>query len=227
MFKKLFIILLLFPFWVLSQNVDDTVDHKYLEDQIYLGVNYNFMNNLPNDADQRNFSYGLNAGIIKDIPLNYTRNLGLGIGLGYAVNSYYSNLIATEGANGISYNVAESDLDFNRSKFEIHSVEVPFEIRWRNSSPTDYKFLRVYTGIKFAYNFSSRSKLITDTESSGFYNSDIKKFEYGLTLNAGYNTFNLHVYYSLTDFFNTKKTLTTGEVLNITPIKVGLVFYIL
>lgn len=229
MLKKLFIVFLFLPLWAFSQKESnsDSIDHKYLEDQIYLGVNYNFLNNKPEGIVQRNFSYGLNGGFIKDIPLNYNRDLGLGLGLGYAVNSYYSNLIAIESSNGVSYNIADGDFNFKRSKFEIHSIEMPLEIRWRNSTPTDYKFLRIYAGIKFAYNFSSRSKLITDAETSGFFNSDIEKFQYGLTFNAGYNTFNIHFYYSLSDFLREGTGLNTGEDFNIKPIKLGLVFYIL
>ena len=185
------------------------------------------MLNRPDGVVQRNFSYGLQGGIIRDLPLNVNRNFGLGIGIGYAVNSYYTNLISTADNGTVSYSVASSDFKFDRSKFEIHSIELPFELRWRNSTPTDYKFLRIYSGIKFGYNFSARSKLVTSDTRNGFANPDIEKFQYGLTFNLGYNTFNLHLYYSLSDFLKKDTVLDTGETIAMKPIRIGLIFYIL
>src|SRR5690606_9559354 len=68
------------------------VDTKYLEDQFYIGLGYNLLLNKPDLLSQRNLSYGLQLGFIKDLPLNPERNFGLGVGVGYAVNSYYSNI---------------------------------------------------------------------------------------------------------------------------------------
>ena len=51
--------------------IRDEQDRKYLEDQFYLGVTYNFLMDLPEEAEQRNLSYGLQGGFIKDIPLNF------------------------------------------------------------------------------------------------------------------------------------------------------------
>lgn len=229
MSKSIFLFLLIFPLLQFSQTVKDSVaiDPHYLEDQFYIGLNYNFMLHKPNDVVQRNFSYGLQGGFIRDIPLNIPRNFGLGIGVGYAVNSYYTNLISTSLNDAIQYSVASGDFEYNRSKFEVHSLEIPIELRWRNSSPTDYKFLRLYSGIKFGYNFSTRSKLVTHDERTGFANTDIEKFQYGLTFNLGYNTFNLHVYYSLSDFLNKNAVLDTGDTIEMKPLRIGLIFYML
>tara|TARA_R110000796_G_scaffold37722_4_gene95422 strand:+ start:336863 stop:337552 length:690 start_codon:yes stop_codon:yes gene_type:complete len=229
MSKSIVLFFLIFPLLQFSQTVNDSndIDTHYLEDQFYLGLNYNFMLNRPDGVVQRNFSYGLQGGIIRDLPLNVNRNFGLGIGIGYAVNSYYTNLISTADNGTVSYSVASSDFKFDRSKFEIHSIELPFELRWRNSTPTDYKFLRIYSGIKFGYNFSARSKLVTSDTRNGFANPDIEKFQYGLTFNLGYNTFNLHLYYSLSDFLKKDTVLDTGETIAMKPIRIGLIFYIL
>jgi len=229
MSKSLFLVLLCFPLLQFSQTVNDAnaIDTHYLEDQFYVGLNYNFMLNKPNDVVHRNFSYGLQAGYIRDIPLNVQRNFGIGIGIGYEVNSYYTNLISTSASGVIAYTVASSDFEYDKSKFEIHSIDLPIELRWRTSTPTDYKFLRLYSGIKLAYNFSSKSKLITNDGRTGFANSDIEKFQYGLTFNFGYNTFNLHVYYSLSDFLKKDAVLDTGESIEMKPLRIGLIFYML
>jgi hypothetical protein len=228
---KLLYFVFIFPFLINGQqkkiNNTESIDANYLEDQIYVGLSYNFMASKPSDVTQRNFSYGLQLGIIRDIPLNQKRNFGLGLGLGYAINSYYSNLISTKTDDVIEYTTDSDDIDLVRSKFETHSIEVPFEFRWRTSTPTNYNFFRVYAGFKIAYNFGTRSVLVTDDGREGFSNTDINKLQYGLTCNFGYNTFNLHVYYALNEFLKDGTSLDTGDSINFQPLRLGLIFYIL
>ncbi len=201
-------------------------DSKYLEDQFYLGITYNFLLDKPTDFTQRNLSYGLQGGIIKDIPLNSARTFALGVGLGYAVNSYYSNMVASESLDGVLYEKATEAANVKRSKIENHLVEFPLEFRWRDSTLEEYKFWRVYTGIKLGYVFGSRSKLVTDADKTSFINPDIRKFQYGLMFNFGYNTFNVHIYYALNNLFE-DGAIFEEEDLKLKPLRVGLIFYIL
>lgn len=211
-----------------SQTENDSLppDTKYLEDQFYLGITYNFILNKPTDVSQRNLSYGLQAGLIKDIPLNQNRTVALGIGLGYGVYSYYTNLKAEEEADGFSYRIPIEDENLKRNKIETHLIEVPFEFRWRNSTATSYKFWRVYAGAKLGYVVGARSKAVFEDYSDSFYNRDVTDFQYGLTLNLGYNTFNMHVYYALNGLFDGAKT-NAGENIDFTALRIGLIFYIL
>lgn len=212
----------------------ETGDLKYLEDQFYLGITYNSLLYKPSDFTQRNLSYGLQGGFIKDIPVNGNRTFAIGLGLGYAVNSYYSNLWASETTDGVSYSIIEEDvitvddveLTVKRNKFETHLIEVPLEFRWRNSTPSEYKFTRIYGGMKFAYVFSGRSKLVTSSDATSFANQDIQRFQYGLMLNVGYNTFNVHVYYALSRLLDESATVD-AESLDLKPLRIGLIFYIL
>lgn len=227
--RVIYFFLIFYPFLSFAQS-SEVLSQKptdYLEDQIYFGVNYNLLANKPNDAFQRNFSYGLQGGVIRDIPLTNNGRIALGVGLGYAVNSYYSNIISTNTNGNVVYTLAASDFDYNRSKFETHSLEIPIEFRWRNSTVTRYKFFRLYSGLKFNYNFSNRYKLVTDAGKNVFSNDDIKKFQYGLSLNVGYNTFNLHLYYSLSDLMEKDAVIINGEKLAIKPLRIGLIFYLL
>ncbi|MDX1767638.1 porin family protein [Arenibacter troitsensis] len=210
---------------VLESNKE--VDRKYLEDQFYFGLTYNFATNLPADVSQRNLSYGLQAGFIKDIPLSYQRNMGIAIGLGYGINSYYTNLLASQQGSDVVYSVLGSDADFKRNKIATHVLEVPFQIRWRNSTPEEYKFWRIYTGVKLGYVFDGRSKFVSSSEKIVFVNKDIRDFQYGLTLNVGYNTFNIHIYYALSSLFNDGVMGETGDLIEFKPLKVGLIFFIL
>jgi len=202
---------------------DSISDHRYFEDQFYLGLSYNFLLNQPEGSNQRNLSYGLLTGVIKDVPLNHSRTKAIGIGVGLALNSYYSNLVAKESGDNISYAI---DDDITRSKLETHLLEFPLEFRWRNSTVEEYKFWRIYGGVKAAYIIGARSKFVSDTTSDGFYNTDLSRFQYGLTLSFGYNTFNLHAYYALTDLFEGNATVN-GEILQYRPLRIGLIFYIL
>jgi len=210
-----------------AQQEVSEVDLNYLEDQFYVGITYNFILNKPEPITQRNLSYGLDVGFIKDIPLNSNRNVAIGVGLGYAVNSYYTNLLVEEVDSQFGYSTLLSETDSKRNKLETHLLEFPVEFRWRTSTPEDYKFWRIYTGLKFSYLLGGRSKRVGDLGKQSFYNTDLRNLQYGLTLNFGYNTFNVHVYYALNNLFEDNLTLTTGEELNFIPLRIGLIFFIL
>ncbi|WP_299431658.1 porin family protein [uncultured Maribacter sp.] len=210
-----------------QKEIDSTfVDSNFLEDQFYIGVTYNFLVNKDDAINQRNLSYGLQGGFIKDIPLNTSRKLALGIGLGYALNNYYSNLRATDTGSGIDYSILNNTGDYKHNKIESHVIEMPLEFRWRNATGTDYKFWRIYAGLKLGYVLSTRSKYIGNIVRSSFYNKDTSNFQYGLSFSFGYNTFNIHMHYSLSNLFN-DSTFLNGERINMKPLRVGLIFYIL
>lgn len=211
---------------VLAQAQPDP-DPRYLEDQFYVGLTYNLLRNRPATISQNNLSYGLFMGLIKDIPVNGPRTWALGIGLGYGVNSYYSNLRALESSGGFTYVNADALEGYRRNKLETHLVEMPIEIRWRSSNATDYKFWRIYGGVKAGYIVGTRSKYIGDTTKDSFYNPDSENLQYGLTLSVGYNTFNLHAYYGLNSLFQEGVTGPQGQPLEMAAVRVGLIFYIL
>ncbi|WP_239023246.1 porin family protein [Muricauda aurantiaca] len=199
---------------------------RYLEDQFYVGLGYNILLNRPTNIFQRNLSYNLQLGFIKDFPLNARRNFGIGLGLGYAANSYYSNIGASEANNIITYQVLSAS-DFERSKFETHAIEIPFELRWRTSTIDEYKFWRIYAGAKIGYVFSGRSRVVTESGSNAFSNEDIQDFQYGLLLSFGYNTWNIHAYYALNPLLQNGTNLENGDVIDMRVLRVGIIFYIL
>lgn len=229
--KGLILIFFCFFIGVISAQELKTLqvtDSLYLEDQFYLGITYNLFLNKPTGVTQRNLSYGLQGGYIRDIPLNQRRNVALGIGLGYAVYSYYTNLVVRESDSGLLYSALGADVDYKRSKIENHVIEIPLELRWRNSTPEDYRFWRIYTGVKFGYVFGSRSKFVSNQETISFTNKDSRNFQYGLTLNVGYNTFNIQAYYSLVNLFDDGvNSADGGENIAVRPLRIGIIFYIL
>ncbi|MCV6631657.1 MAG: PorT family protein [Flavobacteriaceae bacterium] len=218
-----------------SQNTADLEDIRYVEDQFYAGITYNFVFNLPKDINQNNFSYGLQIGFIKDFPVNYQRNFAIGLGIGYAYNNYYHNLRAQEVDGKMQFAVVASDIRFKRNKFESQLIEIPLEFRWRSkkniewdqTKPDSYKFWRVYTGFRLGYAIRNRAKFITDANKEVLKLPEMNTWKYGLTLSMGYNNWNFYAYYGLNDLFEKGTKTVNGENMTMRPLRVGLLFYIL
>jgi len=214
-------------FSILSYSQINEVDDKYREDQIYFGVFYNSLINSPTDFNQNKFSSSINLGFIRDIPLNKTRNFGIGLGLGYSNSSFHNNLKFSNINNQLDVKIV-SDLDsFTKNKWVLNELEFPFEIRWRTSTPENYKFWRIYFGLKTSYIISSKVKYESSSNNQTIRNLPFNNFQSGFTLNAGNNTWNLGVYLGLQPLFDKEFTKNHINIKNIKQFKVGLIFYIL
>lgn len=206
-----------------QEQLNTNLDEKYLEDQLYLSLNYAILTNKPAGLVQNGFSSGISLGFIKDIPINANRNLGFGLGLGYGFSSYIQNL-KIDIANGVElFSLAEN---YNSNKLNFSFVEIPIEFRWRTSTVEKYKFWRIYSGVKLAYVLASKSTYVTDIQTLAIKNiTSIAKFRYGLTLSAGYSTWNINFYYSLSPLF--KNTTLNGKEVDSKEFKVGIIFYVM
>ncbi|WP_067145127.1 porin family protein [Pseudotamlana agarivorans] len=203
------------------------VDSLYKEDHFYAGITYNLIVKRPEGLSQNGFSWSLSLGYIKDMPINKARNKAFGIGLGYAADSYNQNLLVREDDGSFVYEVIDGDSSFSKNKFTFHLIELPIEYRWRTSTPTESAFWRIYTGFKLGYVISDISSYKGDLGSFRYTNNpDFNSFQYGLTLSVGYNTWNLHVNYLLNPLFSDSAKLD-GETIDMSIIKMGLIFYIL
>lgn len=203
-------------------------DSLYKEDQFYAGVTYNLIGNKPEGLSQSGFSAGLHLGFIKDMPINKRRNVAIGLGLGYSANSFNQNmLISKDNLGNITYSILTDSETYSKNKFAVHAIEMPFEFRWRTSTPSEYEFWRIYLGFKLGYVFAHTTKYNGDLGSIKFSNiNDFNDFQYGLTLSAGYNTWNFHLYYGLNPIFSNDAKLN-AENIDMNAIKIGLMFYIL
>ena len=223
--KSILLILLFISFYSFSQVDSVYVDNNYLEDQLYIGLTYNILNNKPTGFNQNGLSGGLSFGFIKDMPINGKRNKAIGIGLGYAYNAYIQNLKITDTGTSTFFEIID-DQNFNSNRISTHTLEIPIELRWRTSTPSDYSFWRIYTGVKLGYVFASNARF---SDSSGtIIEKGIDKvntFQYGLTLSAGYGTLNLNLYYGLNTFFD--KAQVNNESIELTQLNIGLIFYIM
>ena len=213
-----------------SKEVDTIfVDNKYREDQFYLSITYNLLGKKSSEVKQSGFSTGFHFGIIRDMPFNERRNKAFGIGLGLSVNAYNQNILIKEDTDqNYSYQIIdESDITIKRNKFTTYLIEVPVQYRWRTSTAKDYKFWRIYTGLKFGYvlhNWSRFTGSIDDIKITGI--DDFNKLQYGLTLSAGYSTWNFSIYYGLNSIFKDTAQLD-GNSIDMNSIKIGLMFYVL
>ena len=207
-----------------AQEIEEKdIDSLYREDQFYAGITYNLLG-----VTQSGFSFGFHFGFISDMPINKARNKAFGIGLGYSSNGYNQNILMSRDDNGkFIYTLLEDSGTYSRNKINTHIIEVPIQFRWRTSTPSDYGFWRIYAGFKFGYVVSHVSKYKGDLGNINHYgNDDFNDFQYGLTLSAGYSTWNLHVYYGLNSILSGTAMLNDNPI-NMNAIKLGLMFYML
>jgi len=211
-----------------NSPVTKVIDSLYREDQFYIGLTFHLLRDLPESVSQSGFSGGLHLGFIRDFPLNKRRNIGFGAGLGWSGNSFGQELFIGEDSNNntVFRNLNSEGIDYNSNRFTTQLIEVPIEFRWRTSTPDSHKFWRVYTGLRLGYvyyfqsTFKQGGNQVIQTDVP-----ELNRFRIGTTLSFGYNTFNLHLYYSLNPFFKDAK-LGNSDI-GITTFKVGLMFYIL
>ena len=197
---------------------------KYADDQIYASISYAQFYSQPTQISKSGFSYTISTGFIKDFILNKKGNLSIAAGIGYGYN-FFNHKLKVEEVN--NQTLFSSDNTLISNKMRLHNFEFPLEIRWRTSSANKYKFWRIYTGVKFSYNFSNNFEFIDVSNNVTSYSnvSSYNKLQYGLTLSAGYDAFNIHVYYGLTPLF--KDTTINSGTIDTKTLTFGLIFYIL
>lgn len=225
---RIYCFILMISFGVFGQVPKDStnvsIDPNYLEDQLYIGVTYNIFSNTPDGFVKDGFAYGFSGGFIKDIPFNTRRNVGIGVGLGYAFNTHIQNVVVTEN----NVNIRNAELNESTYTIKTNSLEFPLEFRWRTSTLEKYKFWRIYTGLNISYVLNSSSigerndELVELTEVL-----ELEKWQYAYSLSAGYGTWNFYLHYTLNPFFKSNSTLDSGSELKMNSFKMGLIFYLL
>lgn len=234
MSKHVYLFLLFIGFGYLpgafsQENTESTVDSLYREDQIYFGFTYNLLVGKPEGITGKQFSGGFHTGFIRDFPLNERRNVALGIGLGWSINTYGQNLFLGEDAQGNTnfINLEAEEIEFDKNRFSTQAIDLPLQFRWRTSTPETYKFWRIYAGLRPSYVYYFRSKFVQQELS--VIQTDVpefNRFRLGATFTFGYNTFNFNFYYSLNSFFNEDARIE-GEQIDLKTFQVGLMFFLL
>ena len=207
----------------------DSTDSKYREDQFYIGATYNLLTSVPDGVGTQGLSGGIHFGFLRDMPINKRRTVAIAVGLGLGFNLHGQLLFIGETTDGetIFTVLNDSKVDFTANRFNLSTIEVPIEFRWRSSTPDSYRFWRIYAGFKVGYaywyksTFEQPGNVVTQTNIPEF-----QKIRMNASLTFGYNSFNFMASYSLNPFF--KGALTTdGQEVNFRTIQLGMVFYLL
>lgn len=196
-----------------EKSVYKVVDSLFREDQFYISVSYNLVQNRPSGFKQFGFSQGFTAGFLRDFPISKDRKWAIAPGVGYS----YNNIKQFVNSDDI---FGDGSTENIRTTIASHSVEFPFEVRWRNATPTNHKFWRLYAGFKATYVLDATIKVESSsgTEKNSVLD-DINRWQYGAYLSLGYNTWNPYVYYGLNPIFNEGSKMSNFNI--------GFMFYIL
>lgn len=217
-----FIYLFIFSFsFSQEENKSKVVDSLFREDQFYVSISYNLVQNRPNGFKQFSFSPGITLGFLRDFPFTKGRKWSVAPGFGYN----YNNIKQFINSNDLEVDdlILANTNEIIRTWYTSHSLEIPLELRWRNATPTQYKYWRVHVGFKVSYVLSSKLKF--ESESIKNKNNKIEvaesinKWQYGAYLGLGYNTWNPYVYYGLNPIFKDGSKLSN--------LNFGFIFYIL
>lgn len=209
----------------LAQDSLAVTKDRYKEDQWYTSISFLLADESIDGFRLNGLSQSFSIGFIKDISLNDKSNRALGIGLGYGINNYGSNLnYSKENSDIYEFSLIESTLLISKNRLITHFLEVPIEFRWRTSTATTFKFWRIYTGYLLRYNFFSRLKPFYDPSITL---KEVTPISHALKFSAGYNTWNIYFEYSLTPFFKSGTQTNLGTPLELNSIRAGLVFYVL
>jgi hypothetical protein len=209
-----------------KEQVPVKIDSLYREDQFYVGLTYNTLENKPENVTQQKISLGVAAGFLRDMPINKNRNVAIASGVGFALNNYNQNLTISKVGERNSYSINNNGAGFDKNKFTQLLVEVPIEFRWRSSTFESYKFWRIYGGVKFSYLLYDKSVFKTAaTKTIITNNKDFNDFLYGVYLSGGYNTINIYAYYGLNPLF--KSAVADGQKVDFRSLQLGIIFYIL
>lgn len=194
------------------------VDSLFREDQFYVSISYNFLQNKPDNFSQYSFSTGLSAGFLRDFPISDNRHWAIAPGIGYSFNDLKQNIDFSSISNS-------TDTEIVKSRIILHYVDFPLELRWRNATPDSHKFWRIYGGFMASYLLNGKFKY-EGSFGSGTENINdlLNKFQYATYLTFGFNTWNAYIHYGLNPFFDKDKTTTEN---NVTTLKIGLMFYVL
>lgn len=206
-------------------TLDVKIDSLYREDQFYAGFNYNSIVRKPSGMSQQKISFGFSAGFLRDMPINKKRTFAIATGIGFLFNNYLQDMAITGSSQNPVYEVIETDFDKNR--FEQFRVELPIEFRWRNSTPQEFQFFRIYGGFKVSYLLADKSVFDDGNDKIVIKNNkDFEDFLYGVYLSMGYSAFNLQVYYNINSIFKSSAQIDSVPI-TMNALSIGLVFYIL
>jgi hypothetical protein len=196
----------------------------YREDQIYINFSSIRAFDIEDNLRQVGLSYSYAFGYMRDIPLNKKGTLALGVGLGY--NRSRIKLTYDKAS---PFNDLNSDISFDylfESKVVLNTLQIPLEIRWRNSTATKYRFWRMYAGFTFNLLLRDKVEITRNLVTENYSNTGLfRDWEVGPHMSVGYGIWNFHIYYSINNLF-AKDAQRRYSGFETNYLKLGLQFFI-
>ena len=211
-------------FWVCFASAQIKDSLNYREDQFYVDLNFSLQHIEINGFKQNGFSRSVNVGMLRDYPTSKLGDKAIAVGLGYGFVRLVNNINVEQSQQSYLYNVPEAQRAL-RNVFSYHQLQLPVELRWRTSSPSEYAFWRVYLGYRLSYQFGTQYQPFFGRKFSLV--NQLNEIQHSIGISLGFNTWNLRFDYNLTPLFKEEIRTINNRTLKLFPLQLGLIFYLL
>ena len=216
--------LLLFLLWASfsSAQIKDSLDYR--EDQVYIDLNFSLQPNSISDFKQNGFSRSVHLGVLRDYPISKMGDKAIAVGMGYGFVRLVNNINVEKSQQTYLYDIPLAQRAL-RNVFSYHQLQLPVELRWRTSSPSEYAFWRVYLGYRLSYQFGAQYKPFFGRKFP--LKNQLNELQHSVGISLGFNTWNLRFDYSLTPLLKEDILSINNRRLALFPLQIGLIFYLL
>lgn len=216
--------LLLFLLWAsfASAQIKDSLDYR--EDQVYIDVNFSLQPNSISDFKQNGFSRSVHLGMLRDYPISKMGDKAIAVGMGYGFVRLVNNVNVEKSQQTYLYDIPVAQRAL-RNVFSYHQLQLPVELRWRTSNPSEYAFWRVYLGYRLSYQFGAQYKPFFGRKFP--LKNQLNELQHSVGISFGFNTWNLRFDYSLTPLLKEDIRSINNKRLALFPLQIGLIFYLL
>lgn len=216
--------LLLFLLWAsfASAQIKDSLNYR--EDQVYIDLNFSLQPNSISDFKQNGFSRSVHLGVLRDYPISKIGDKAIAVGMGYGFVRLVNNINVEKSQQTYLYDIPVAQRAL-RNVFSYHQLQLPVELRWRTSSPSEYAFWRVYLGYRLSYQFGAQYKPFFGRKFS--LKNQLNELQHSVGISLGFNTWNLRFDYSLTPLLKEDIRSINNKRLALFPLQIGLIFYLL
>jgi hypothetical protein len=195
----LFVICLIGSLSAIAQ-LDSLPQKKILDpkDRIVVDFNFDSWTKLPDGIKQKPYSFGGNVYFMWDYPVGYGP-LSLAVGCGFSTHDVHTNGKVIYSIDGKYTSFEPLTTKYNTNKLSCNYFDVPFELRVRTKG--NHKF-KLSAGGKIGYAFNVHTKYEDAEGKIKVYKiKNINPLRYGVTFRIGYDRFNVHAFYSLSELF--------------------------
>ena len=205
-----------------SAQIIDSLDYR--EDQFYIDLNFSLQPNDISGFKQNGFSRSVHVGMLRDYPISKMGDKAIAVGMGYGFVRLVNNINIEKTQQSYLYDVPLAQRAL-RNVFSYHQLQLPVELRWRTSTPSEYAFWRGYLGNRLSYQFGAQYKPFFGRKFS--LENQLNELQHSVGVSLGFNTWNLRLDYSLTPLLKDNIRTTNNRQLVLFPLQIGLIFYLL